>query len=193
MEAGDFITFNKFQQPEIETLTIEIVDSNRPIEPITLDPAVVSCLESRLGDEYTAYYFYRNAANWCRNANYAKASAYFDAEAKSELEHAQGIQDYLLNWNHQPAIPQVETKTNCTSLVSIINHAYKMELGLFKAYSANQREILQDDPATFNFIQGYVTIQTDSVAEYSDLLNALRLINPDNKLDLLYFEQEYFG
>lgn len=193
MNAEEFITFNKFQQPEIETISIEIGDSNRPINPATLDPAVVSCLTQRLGDEYTAYYFYRNAANWCKNANYTKAAAYFEAEAKSELEHAQGIQDYLINWNQQPSIPQVETSCGCTGLVSIINHAYKMEFALFKAYSANQREILGDDPATFNFIQGYVNIQNESVAEYSDLLNALRLINPDNKLDLLYFEQEYFG
>lgn len=192
MNAEEFITFNKFQQPEIETISIE-VDTNRPIEPATLEAAVVSCLTERLGDEYTAYYFYRNAANWCKGAGYNKAAAYFGQESQTELEHAQGIQDYLVNWNHQPAIPQVETKCTCSSLVGIINHAYKMEYSLFKAYSANQRAILGDDPATFNFIQGYVNIQNESVAEYSDLLNALLLVNPNNKLDLLYFEQQYFG
>jgi ferritin len=68
-----------------------------------------------------------------------------------------------------------------------------MEYTLFKAYAANQRAILGDDPATFNFIQGFVNIQNESVAEYSDLLNALLLVNPNNKLDLLYFENQYFG
>lgn len=193
MNAEEFITFNKFQQPEIETISIQVENSNQPIEPATLDKSVVSCLTQRLGDEYTAYYFYRNAANWCRGAGYTKAAAYFDTEAKTELEHAQGIQDYLVNWNQQPAIPQVETGITCSSLVGIINHAYKMEYTLFKAYAANQRAILGDDPATFNFIQGYVNIQNASVAEYSDLLNALLLVDPNNKLDLLYFENEYFG
>lgn len=47
-------------------------------------------------------------------------------------------------------------------------------------------------PATHNFIQGMVDIQNQTVAEYSDLLNALYLVNVNNKLDLLYFEQTYF-
>ena len=47
-------------------------------------------------------------------------------------------------------------------------------------------------PPTHNFIQKYVDVQNEAVGEYSDLLNALCLINPDNKLDLLYFEQTYF-
>lgn len=193
MNAEEFITFNKFQQPEVETISIQVENSNQPIEPATLDKSVVSCLTQRLGDEYLAYYFYRNAANWCKGAGYNKAAAYFDGESKTELEHAQVIQDYLVNWNQQPAIPQVETGTTCSSLVGIINHAYKMEYTLFKAYAANQRAILGDDPATFNFIQGFVNIQNESVAEYSDLLNALLLVDPNNKLDLLYFENEYFG
>jgi ferritin len=47
-------------------------------------------------------------------------------------------------------------------------------------------------PATFNFIQKYVDIQNDEVSEYSDFLNALVLIDTNNKLDVLYFEQTYF-
>ena len=37
------------------------------------------------------------------------------------------------------------------------------------------------------------TIQTESVAEYSDLLNALQLIDIDKRLDLLHFEELYLG
>jgi hypothetical protein len=37
-----------------------------------------------------------------------------------------------------------------------------------------------------------VDIQNDEVSEYSDLLNALQLVNPDNKFELLYFENTYF-
>ena len=60
-------------------------------------------------------------------------------------------------------------------------------------YSKDQQSLLGVHPATFNFIQKYVDIQNDSVAEYSDLLNALQLVNIENKLDVLIFEDKYFG
>jgi ferritin len=79
-----------------------------------------------------------------------------------------------------------------TSLVHIIDEAYDVEYNLLENYSTMQHALCQAHPATFNFIQKFVDIQNESVAEYSDLLNALCLINIENKLDLLYFEQTYF-
>ena len=46
---------------------------------------------------------------------------------------------------------------------------------------------------TFNFLQGFVDIQTASIAEASDLLNAAQLVDVSNKLDLLHYEERYFG
>ena len=96
------------------------------VTPRTLPEEIESLLNTRLGDEYTAYYFYRNAANWCKNANYKKAAAFFESELAGE------------------------------------------------------------------FIQKYVDIQNGEVEEYSDLLNALCLIDINNKLDILFFEERYF-
>ena len=78
---------------------------NSPMTPVALPAEIVKGLESRLKDEYTAHLIYRNAANWCKNAN----------------------------------------------------------------------------------------IQNESVAVFSDLLNALNLIDVNNRLDVLMFEDKYFG
>jgi len=160
--------------------------------PETLPVEVIEILDARISDEYTAYYFYQNAANWCKNVNYKKAAAFFEAEAASELGHAQGLQNYLTQWNLMPHLPAVQTKETFTSLVDIINKAYDLEYGLYLKYSENQNSLCGVHAAVFNFIQKYTDIQTDSVAEYSDLLNALQLINVENKFDVLYFEQTYF-
>jgi len=135
----------------------------------------------------------RTAANWCKNANYKKAAAFFEAEAAGELGHAQGIQDYLTSWNLLPAIPSVPTQVQFSSLVDIINKAYELEYALLQKYSDNQLELDKTHPAAFNFIQKYVDIQVGEVTEYSDYLNALELVNVDNRLDVLYFENQYFG
>lgn len=189
--------YNQFEQKQkpvqmSKPLNEAITVGGKIVTPKTLPSDVADILDERIGDEYTAHYFYRNAANWCKNVNYERAAAFFEAEANSELEHAKGLQDYLTQWNLMPAIPAAPTKKSFESLIDIINGAYEMEYGLFEKYSENQTEIFKDHPATFNFIQKYVDIQNEAVGEYSDLLNALNLIDVNNKLDVLFFERKYF-
>jgi ferritin len=179
--------------PNLPAETEPAMDLKSPmVKPKTLSSDVESILNERLGDEYAAYYFYRNAANWCKNANYKKAAVFFNSETEGELEHAQGIQDYLTQWNLMPVIPQVPTSQKFANLVDIINKAYELEYNLLMKYSDNQKEFDSTDPATFNFIQKYVDIQNGEVAEYSDFLNALQLVDVNNRLDVLYFENTYF-
>jgi ferritin len=169
--------------------------SDLPINPKTLNDIsekISLHLNERIGDEYKAYFFYRNAANWCKGANYNKAAEFFEAEAANELIHSKGVQDYLTQWNLLPSIPPAPTTISFTGLVDVINKAYEMEYELLEKYSADQKVFFDLHPATFNFIQKYVDIQNAEVSEYSDLLNALVLINPNNKLDILFFEKNYF-
>lgn len=166
---------------------------NSPMTPVELPAEIVKGLESRLKDEYTAHLIYRNAANWCKNANYKKAAAFFEAEAMDELEHAKSLQDYMTQWNILPQIPVCEVPNKITSLVQAINEAYVFEYNLLVSYSELQNDFDKTHPASFNFIQGFVNIQNESVAVFSDLLNALNLVDVNNRLDVLMFEDKYFG
>jgi len=207
MEKEELIRFKNFRKNENVLSDIEILGLDLPngeeekivevvrgplVTPRTLPEEIESLLNTRLGDEYTAYYFYRNAANWCKNANYKKATAFFEAELAGELEHAEGIQNYLTQWNLIPRIPGAPTFFQFESLVDIINKAYELEYGLLEKYSKDQKMLDAFHPATFNFIQKYVDIQNEEVSEYSDLLNALCLVDINNKLDILIFEERYF-
>lgn len=191
----NFQTFKHFRGAKNNEIAEPIEPQNRPGAvkiPKKLPDEVSMMLIQRLGDEYSAHYNYRNAANWCKNMNFKKAAAYFDAEASSELDHAKMIQDYLTQWNVMPIIPEVKTDIKFTGLVHIIDESYDIEYNLLQKYSDHQKMLMNIHPSTHNFIQGLVDIQNQSVAEYSDLLNALCLIDVNNRLDLLYFEQTYF-
>ena len=172
--------------------TISEQSPSMVMKPKSLPAEIVQAMEARLKDEYTAHYIYRNAANWCKNVNYPKAAAFFEAEAMDELEHAKSLQDYMTQWNILPQIPVSPVPNNFKSLIDIVNAAYSFEYGLLESYSALQNELDKTHPASFNFIQGFVNIQNESVAVFSDLLNALCLIDVNNKLDLLIFEERYF-
>lgn len=160
--------------------------------PKTLANTSVKILTDRLRDEYAAHYFYRNATNWCAGIGYAKAAAYFAEEAETELEHAKGIQKYLVDWNVDPLMPSIKANTTFTDLIDIVNKAYSIEYALFESYCKNSSELFTTDINTFDFLTEYRSIQNQSVIEYSDLLNAAELVDTNNKFELLYFEQTYF-
>lgn len=162
------------------------------IKPITLNEAVVNALNSRIGDEFTAHYFYNAAHNWCSDKNYKNAAAFFAGETASELGHAQTLQKYLVDWNATPILSSATMNFEFNSLPDIIEKAYKLELDLFNKYMKDSQAIFGIDLATFDFLQGFRQIQTDSVVEYSDLLAALELIDVNSKLDILHFEELYF-
>ncbi|HMS90787.1 MAG TPA: ferritin-like domain-containing protein [Candidatus Absconditabacterales bacterium] len=160
--------------------------------PKKLDPNTVTLLNQRLQDEYTAYYFYMNAANWCIDKGYKKAAAFFNFEAASELEHAKLLQSFMISWNVIPFIPPVKLIPAFTNLIDIINKAYEMEYNLLIAYNNDSLEIFTVDLVTFDFLQQFRQFQNKSVVEYSDLLNAAQLIDVSSKLEVLYFENKYF-
>lgn len=163
------------------------------LTPIKLNEAIVTLLTDRIKDEYTAHYYYRNAANWCKDANYVKAAAFFEAEAVNELEHAKMLQDYITSWNVVPMIPSTTPdSTKFDNLIEIVNGGYKLEYNLLVDYNDISSKLFTIDLTTFDFLQQFRKIQNESVAEYSDLLNAANLINVNNKFEVLYFENKYF-
>jgi ferritin len=160
--------------------------------PKTLADVSVKILTERLGDEYTAHYFYRNATNWCAGIGYMKAAAFFAQEAENELEHTKRLQKYLVDWNVMPLLPSIKPNSTFTDLIDIINKAYALEYALFEAYMRDSKSLFETDLNTYDFLTAYRTGQNDSVIEYSDLLNAAELIDTNNKFEILYFEQTYF-
>ncbi len=182
--------------PEIEfgddSNTPENIDQTDGDFLYSLTNETVSELTNRIADEYVAHYFYRNAANWCADRNYKKAATFFEAEAVTELEHAKGLQDYMVGFNIIPTIPSVETKRTFSSLTEIVREAYKLEFDLMMKYNGTSSKLFTSDLTTFDFLQTYRVGQKESVIEYNDLINAIQLINEENKFEVLYFEQTYF-
>lgn len=168
------------------------VEDVKDVELYKLSEKVINILTDRIKDEYVAHYFYRAAANWCQDMNYKKAAEFFKNEADDELEHGKKIQEYMVDFNIQPNIPQANTKHSFDNLIDIIEGAYKMELGLMKAYNKNSTDLFTEDITTFDFLTEFREIQKGAVVEYNDLINVSNLINKKDKFQVLYFENTYF-
>ena len=77
---------------------IKALTMAKAINPKVLGNATVALLNERLFDEYTAHFFYRNAANFCKGVGYNNAAAFFVQEAANELTHAELLQNYMVDW-----------------------------------------------------------------------------------------------
>ena len=157
-----------------------------------LGAKTIKMITDRIKDEYTAHYYYRAASNWCQDMNYKKAAEFFKNEAIDELTHAEKLQEYMVDFNIQPEIPQAPTKHEFSNLIDIVHGAYKMELGLMKEYNKNSQDLFAEDITTFDFLTEFREIQKGAVVEYNDLINASNLIDKKDKFQVLYFENTYF-
>lgn len=174
------------------TITNVVAEQSSVLLPKTLTEDIIADLNSALAEEYTAHYFYRGAANWCQGVAYLKAAAFFAAEANAELEHAEKLQKYLVDWNCTPQLPSVKFSGEFKSLIDVVNKAYAIEYSLGTKYVTWASQVFPKHLMTFNFLQGFVDIQTESIAEMSDKLNAAQLVDVNSKLDLLHYEERYF-
>src|SRR6185369_4879325 len=144
-------------------------------KPIKLNKEIVNLLNPRLDDEFTAFAFYRDASNYLNNIGFFEAGKYFAKESEDELLHAKGIEQFLVNWNIQPELPSIPAQNNQFSgLVDIIEKSYEIEYALYESYEETSSKVFKlGDLCVFDFLKTYRSIQTKSVAEYSDMLNML--------------------
>lgn len=168
-------------------------EQSQVLLPKTLNEDTVAHLNSALADEYAAHYFYRGAANWCQGVGYVSAAAFFEKEAAAELEHAGKLQKYLVDWNATPTLPSVKFSGQFAHLIDVVNKAYTIEYNLGDKYNDMSSKLFTAHLPTFDFLTEFRTIQVQSIAEYSDLLNAAQLIDVNSKLDLLHYEERYFN
>ena len=161
--------------------------------PNKLDKGAVDLLAPRHLDEMDAFYFYRAASNWCQGVGYFKAAEFFAAESADELVHAGNIEKYLVDWNIIVPLPSIpKPQIEFSSLVEVIEEAYKIEYDLYEKYEETSMKIFDaKDVCTFDFLQQFRAIQTKSVAEYSDKLNLLEGVKGD-KFELLLLEKKLF-
>jgi ferritin len=165
------------------------------MKPNSINQATIDALLVRLKDEFTAYYFYRSASNWCKNVGFVKASEYFAAESKDELKHAKKIEDFLVDWNVDVKLPFIESpQSSFLNLVDVIEKAYQLEYNLYLGYDFTSDEVMtRKEHTTYGFLQFFRDIQLKSVAEYSDMLNLLDGVDIRDKAKLLLLDEQLFG
>jgi hypothetical protein len=165
------------------------------MKPNTLNQNTIDALLVRLKDEFTAYYFYRSASNWCNNVGYKRAGEFFANESADELVHAKKIENFLVDWNVDVTLPIIQTPQSVfLNLVDVIEKAYQLEYNLYLGYDFTSEEvIMRKEHNTYGFLQFFRDVQLESVAAYSDMLNLLDGVDIRDKAKLLLLDKQLFG
>jgi len=165
------------------------------MKPNTLNQNTIDALLVRLKDEFTAYYFYRSASNWCNNVGYKRAGEFFANESADELVHAKKIENFLVDWNVDVTLPIIQTPQSVfLNLVDVIEKAYQLEYNLYLGYDFTSEEVMvRKEHNTYGFLQFFRDVQLESVAAYSDMLNLLNGVDIRDKAKLLLLDEHLFG
>ncbi len=157
-----------------------------PIQPLV--PSILGVMKY----EYDTHAFYRLANNWAANKGYDKAAAYFAKDAAEEIGHATAWQDFLNQWGIVYALPTMSCDDEFESLPDIVRKTYELMVAIYKAYVKLANDSYIVDKSVWAKAMEYVNIQTGAVAYWRTKVDQLALINEDNKLDVLIYEQKAF-
>lgn len=152
-------------------------------------------LSKQLNNEYTAFYFYTSCSSYFdkKNVELPGLRKFFKKMAEEELEHAQGIIDFM------------NAREMDVSLLSLNDYStdYKNVIDVFKKSIDFEEKVLTDlsciykhaeennDYTTTTFLDPYVIEQVNSIKELNSLLvNAERCIDP---LGIYLFDQQFLS
>jgi len=164
------------------------------MKPHKLNSGVVKALSNLLKDEYYANRVYRYISNCLRNSGFKYAADYYANEAADEIQHAIGLEKFATDWNTELAfLPQEGVDLKEEGLVEFIDFSYNLEYALLEKYKKEYTSAFEDgDLEVAFFLQKYVDIQCNAVAEIADQLNMLELFDKEDKNWVFQFEKKVF-
>jgi ferritin len=150
---------------------------------------IISKAKARLTNEYEAHFHYQFIANWCDINGYPNAAKYFKEEAETELVHAGKVMNWLNGWNITYQMPSVSVPMEIDALEDCLTQSYEIEAALWQAYNADAISVMETDTSAYDLFRKMLKIQTESVAEYRNLID--RYNRADGQIFL--FESQAFS
>lgn len=151
-----------------------------------LPAACANQLNARIADEYGAQRHYTSASLLCDLYGLPAAGVFFRKEAKSEGKHAQMLTLYMVGRNSMPELPELACTTpEWKGFNALLFTSYDMELALLEAYKDSIKQLRGEHPDVEVFLQQFITIQTEAVAEYADYIKRFEAAKTDFEVAML--------
>lgn len=148
-------------------------------------------LNEQIVMEAYASHLYLAMAGWFDLEGLEGCAKFMYRQSDEERMHKMRIFHYLLDMNKQPVVPAVtQPPTNFKSVPDIFKSAYDHELKVTKSINGLvDLAINENDHATHNFLQWYVTEQREEETLMRLILDKIGLIG-DGPQSLYFIDKE---
>ena len=143
-----------------------------------LSPKVLDALNAQIALEAHSSFTYLAMASWCDKEGLPGCAQFFYAQSDEERVHMLKLVHYINEMDEHalaPAVPQPEI--DYESIQEVFKKVFTQERKVTDAIN-NILSLCrsEDDHATMNFLQWYVTEQREEEALVRDILDKIRLI-----------------
>ncbi len=159
-----------------------------------LEPKIKKLIDDLLAQELYASYHYKSAYAWCSLKQYTGGMKFFLQESKDEQKHANILIGYATDYGYAPKMSDiVSPDQNFSSLRDIVERSLELESDLGEKYEAAYKIALDICPlAAVDLFQQFLTIQSQSIREYRNLVDELDGYG-DTPLGIKLFDQNVLG
>lgn len=145
-------------------------------------------LQKSIESELYASNFYKHAANQLQRLGFFGGQKYYLTESADELEHYQGLVDFVNDMGDVASVPKVDAITDKIECIgNTLDLAYELELDLFNQYKEFYEIAEDEDVAVAEFLLKYIKIQRKSVGQYGDLISRYQKCG-ENEAAILEFD-----
>ena len=152
---------------------------------------LVEALNGQIEMEAYASFLYLSMSCWCESKGLKGCAAFMRRQSEEENVHMLKIVDYMLDVDHCPKVPAVQQPpSDFESIVTLMHDVFEHEKKVTRSIH-NLIEMCnkEDDFATFNFLQWYVTEQREEESLMREILDKIKLIG-DGPQSLYYIDKE---
>lgn len=124
---------------------------------------------------------------------FKEASRKYYDEARTELNHAQMLTDFLVSRGHKSEPPKLEVKKiGLVDLTSAIKGSYRLEIEVTQGYDEAIREMIKLDIMAFNMLQEMMAIQKGEIESARQAYMTFEFLNIDDQRQMegSYFSQQ---
>ena len=154
-----------------------------------------NALNKQVALEAMASQYYLAMAGWCDAKGFNGMAAFLYAQAEEERAHMLKIFHYIHEMDGvaiTPPLkaPKMDYKSVPEVFKTMLKHEQQVSKAIYNLVSLAQKE---DDQATYNFLQWYVTEQREEEAQAKEILDTIKIMGVPNTLTgniaLYHFDQ----
>lgn len=157
-----------------------------------LSNAIMRSLNEQITHELEAAYTYLGMAVWLKDVKLPGFAKWMRVQASKEVGHAMKFYNYIERCGMRPTLRPIEAPpTEWTNINELMAQSLKQEQKVTRWISMIMDVALQEkDHATAVFLQWFATEQVEEENTFSEVLDQLDFIHPENTSALLMFDMK---